>query len=67
VEELEKYLRALLALQLRTLTDLEKPELLLHGCGFTSTEIADLLGKKEPAVRKAISRAKNPNKGGSRR
>ncbi len=61
VEELTKYLKALVYLQVQSLTgatDFGKPELLLNKAGFKSREIAEILGKKEAAVSKTISRAK---------
>ena len=57
-----KYLRALVFLGLQqqagAATFAGKPELLLSRAGFTAKEISEILGKKEPAVAKAISRAK---------
>jgi DNA-directed RNA polymerase specialized sigma24 family protein len=62
MEELVKYMRALVALQLRSEREegvpAAKPELVLAGLGFTSREIADLTGKSHAAVAKTITRAK---------
>ncbi len=58
--ELLKYSKALLLLQLQALNkadDPVKPEILLSRAGLSAREIADLLGKKAPAVTKAIQRA----------
>jgi DNA-directed RNA polymerase specialized sigma24 family protein len=58
--ELVKYARALLLLQLQALNktdDPVKPELLLSRAGLNAREIADLLGKNSGAVAKAIQRA----------
>ncbi len=64
MEELVKYMRALVLLQVRQLTSREegaerpKPELLLSQAGFTAREISELTGKSVAAVSKAIARAK---------
>ena len=58
--ELVKYFKALLLLQLQGLNkgeDATKPEILLSRAGLTSREIADLLGKNAAAVAKALQRA----------
>jgi hypothetical protein len=73
VEELAKYLKALVLLQLHSAPFApngasgsgatptpSKPEVLLSRAGFTHREIADLLGKTPTAVAKAISRARPP-------
>jgi len=60
-EEVIKYLRANLLLQLLKLDDENekvKPEVLLHQAGFSHQEIADLLGKSYDAVRKVVQRSK---------
>ncbi|HWB19766.1 MAG TPA: hypothetical protein VG711_05660 [Phycisphaerales bacterium] len=65
MEELVKYLKALVYLQAQSLaasSEFGKLELLLHRAGFKSPEIASILGKKEAAVRKSISRAKHGTK-----
>jgi hypothetical protein len=68
VEELTKYMRALVFLQVHQLAGETafsgKPELLLSRAGFTAKEIAAVLGKKEAAVAKAIERAKKAVGGG---
>lgn len=61
MEEMVKYLKALVFLQLQATTGnaaFEKPELLLAQAGFVHREIAEILGKKPGAVAKVISRAK---------
>lgn len=60
MEEMTKYLKALVFLQLQSQTNsaFEKPELLLSQAGFAHKEIAEMLGKKTTAVAKTISRAK---------
>jgi len=60
VNELVKYTRALLLLQVQALNKTEdpvKPEILLARSGLAAREIADLLGKNSAAVTKAIQRA----------
>ena len=59
MDELVKYLKALVLLQLHADENgnTHKPEVLLAKAGFAHKEIADLLGKKQAAVSKAISRA----------
>jgi DNA-directed RNA polymerase specialized sigma24 family protein len=60
-----KYLKALLAVQLRQSggeTD-SKPELILSSAGLPVKEIADILGKNVAAVTKTIQRGgKSPTK-----
>lgn len=61
MDELVKYMKALVFLQLQAVTGsnaVGKPELLLSQAGFSHREIADMLGKKPPAVAKALSRAR---------
>jgi DNA-directed RNA polymerase specialized sigma24 family protein len=62
MDELVKYMRALVALQLRALSSDDepqaKPEILLNQAGFTAREIAELTGRSQAAVAKALSRAK---------
>lgn len=61
MEELIKYIKALLLVQIHTASvdgDDMKPEVMLSRAGLRHAEIADLLGKKAPAVAKVISRAK---------
>ena len=59
MEEVVKYLRALVYLQVQALSDSApvKRELLLCRAGFSHKEIGEILGKKPDAVRKVISRA----------
>jgi DNA-directed RNA polymerase specialized sigma24 family protein len=56
--DLEKYLKASLLIQLKTLPDTEKPELLLAEAGFSPAEVAAILKKNYGAVSKAIERAR---------
>jgi DNA-directed RNA polymerase specialized sigma24 family protein len=61
MEEMVKYLKALVFLQAQSLNGgepFQKPELLLSRAGLTAREIADVLGKNQAAVAKAIERAK---------
>jgi DNA-directed RNA polymerase specialized sigma24 family protein len=61
MDELVKYLKALVYLQVQTMSGAEafqKPEVLLNRAGFTAREIAEILGKNPAAVSKAIERAK---------
>jgi DNA-directed RNA polymerase specialized sigma24 family protein len=61
MEEMTKYLKALVYLQVQALAGASafgKPELLLNKAGFKNREIAEMLGKKESAIAKSISRAK---------
>lgn len=58
--EVVKYMRALLLLQIQALASGDepiKPELLLSRAGLGTREIAQLLGKNAAAVSKAIQRA----------
>ncbi|HEX8144767.1 MAG TPA: hypothetical protein VF553_19515 [Pyrinomonadaceae bacterium] len=61
-DEIIKYLRANLLIQLQGISGDEskdvKLEVLLNRAGFTLQEIADLLGKNYDAVRLTIRRAK---------
>jgi len=60
VNELVKYTRAMLLLQVQALNKTEdpmKPEVLLARAGLAAREIAELLGKNAAAVAKAIQRA----------
>ena len=57
---LVKYMKALLAVQLRSISDGdadEKPELVLSSVGLPAKEIAEVLGKNLAAVTKTIQRA----------
>jgi DNA-directed RNA polymerase specialized sigma24 family protein len=61
MEELVKYLKALVFLQVQSMSGgeaFQKPELLLSRAGLTAREIAEALGKNQAAVAKAIERAK---------
>ena len=66
MEELAKYLRALLLLQISTLPEdtaksgraVPKVDVLLADAGFSQKEISDMLGKSGAAVAKAIYRAR---------
>lgn len=65
MEELLKYMKALVYLQVQSLAGSSafgKPEILLQKAGFKIREIAEILGKKEPAVAKTLSRAKHNSK-----
>jgi len=68
-ETVVKYMRALVALQLRSEREegmpASKAELILAGLGFTAREIAELTGKNQAAVAKAISRGKASVKAGA--
>jgi DNA-directed RNA polymerase specialized sigma24 family protein len=58
--ELLKYSKALLLLQLQALNkddEPAKPEILLSRAGLNAREIASLLGKNAAAVAKALQRA----------
>jgi DNA-directed RNA polymerase specialized sigma24 family protein len=71
MDELVKYLKALVMLQVAALEggeeDATPPALLLSRAGLTSAEIADLLNKKVSAVQKALERARKPKKTPQRR
>jgi DNA-directed RNA polymerase specialized sigma24 family protein len=61
MEELLKYLKALVALQVEAFNnndDRAKAEILLARAGLSYLEIADIVGKSEAAVAKSIQRAK---------
>jgi DNA-directed RNA polymerase specialized sigma24 family protein len=61
MEELVKYVKALVFLQAQSLNANEapvKPELLLSRAGLKNAEIALILDKTEAAVAKSIQRAK---------
>ena len=66
MEELVRYARALLLLQLKQVAILAetgkgpvvRAEVLLANAGFGAKEIADLLGKNYAAVAKSLSRAR---------
>lgn len=66
MEELVRYARALLMLQLKQVEmsaqagkgPAIRAEVLLADAGFAAREIADLLGKNYAAVAKAVSRAR---------
>ncbi|GEJ58417.1 sigma-70 family RNA polymerase sigma factor [Anaeromyxobacter diazotrophicus] len=66
MEELVKYAKAILALQLQRPVvpangeagTAVKPEVLLAGLGFTHKEIGDLLGKSPNAVNMVVKKAR---------
>jgi DNA-directed RNA polymerase specialized sigma24 family protein len=61
LDELVRNTRALVLLQLQTLTPVEerlKPEVILARSGFGAREAADMLGKSQAAVAKAMQRGK---------
>lgn len=61
MDELIKYVRALVILQLQQMAGegaSQKPELLLSDAGFSHAEIAEMLKKKPGAIAKSISRAR---------
>jgi DNA-directed RNA polymerase specialized sigma24 family protein len=61
MEELIKYMRALVMLQARALTESQpgiKLEVVLSVAGLNHREIAEILGKTQAAVAKTISRSK---------
>jgi DNA-directed RNA polymerase specialized sigma24 family protein len=61
MEELVKYLRALVLLQVQAMSGDEAPvkvEITLSRAGFSAREIAEMTGKTQAAVAKAISRAR---------
>jgi predicted transcriptional regulator len=62
VEELIKHLKALVLLELQR-GDIAQPEVLLARAGYTHREIAEMIGKSQMAVSKAISRAKTATQG----
>ncbi len=65
MEELVKYLRALVLFEIQTRTDpdeADKPEMVLHRAGFSNKEIGDLLNKNPASIAKAISRDKAARK-----
>jgi DNA-directed RNA polymerase specialized sigma24 family protein len=68
MDELVKYLRALVYLQAQQLSGEPsvKSEVLLANAGLSYKEIADMLGKSEPAVAKAVSRSRSSNKKGKK-
>jgi DNA-directed RNA polymerase specialized sigma24 family protein len=61
MEELVRYMRALLALQARAIAERQpdlKLEVLLAAAGLNHREIAVVLGKTQAAVSKTISRSR---------
>jgi len=61
MEELLMYIKALVYLHAQSLPEVEqkaKPEVVLARAGLKYAEIAQILGKTEAAVSKAVSRAK---------
>lgn len=60
-EDNEKYLKALVYLQVQSQTGVNafgRPEQLLQKAGFSVKEIADMLGKSPNAVSKSLARAR---------
>lgn len=65
MEELAKFLRALVLFEIQTRMEPDeasKPELVLHRAGFSNNDIGDLLDRKPASVAKAISRDKAARK-----
>lgn len=61
MEELIKYMKALVALQARLIAESQpgmKLEPLLNTAGLSHREIAEVLGKTQAAVAKTISRSR---------
>lgn len=61
MEELTKYMRALVYLQVEAMAEgraFRKPELLLTQAGFSYTETASILNKSPNAVKMAVHRSK---------
>lgn len=61
MEEVVKYLKALIVLQVQAMSGEDKdtkPEVLLSRAGLSNSEIGSLLGKKANAVNMTLSRAK---------
>lgn len=61
MEELLKYMKALVALQARMIAESQpgvKLELVLANAGLNRREIANILGKTQAAVAKTISRSR---------
>ena len=66
MEELEKYMRALLIFEIdaaREEGQAGHPAVLLSRAGFTNPEIAELLNKTSNAVKKTVLRARKKGKG----
>ncbi|HXN00213.1 MAG TPA: hypothetical protein VN982_17250 [Candidatus Dormibacteraeota bacterium] len=57
--EILKYTKAMLAMHIQALnkTDEFKPEIVLARAGLSARDIAELLGKSQAAVAKALQRA----------
>lgn len=72
MEELIRYMRAMVMLQLHTAQGMAagdgghplKPEVLLADAGFNTRDIATMLDKSPAAVAKAISRARSARRTG---
>ena len=65
MDELIKYMRALVYLQARQLSGEAtaiKTEILLANAGLSYREISDMTGKSEPAIAKAVSRGRLSNR-----
>lgn len=60
ISDLVRYIKALVALQIQTMSKSEdpaKPETIMARAGLPAKEIAELLGKSPDAVKKTIQRA----------
>jgi len=68
MDELIKYLKALVYLQAQEFSgdgSSMKSDVLLAKAGLSYKEIAEILGKSEPAIAKSVSRARAAKKGKS--
>lgn len=61
-QELKATMKALLAVQLKSLPKEDKPEVLLKNAGFEPNQIASLLNKEYGAVIKTLQRADTSKK-----
>ncbi len=69
MDQLIKYLKALVYLQAQSLSGegaAVKAEILLANAGLSYKEIAEILGKNEAAVAKAVSRGRGTQKKGGK-
>jgi hypothetical protein len=70
VEEMIRYLRALVVLQAAMMDRVEggtKPEVLLHRAGFGIREISDVLDRSYAAVAQTLSRERRARRSGAAR